>query len=845
MNRLTLTPIKTIPLMDHQTLFADILLPLPLPGYFTYRVPAALNELMQTGVRVVVPFGPRKIYSGLVRKVHQTPPAQFQAKYIHTVLDHTPVVTPGQFGFWEWMAEYYMCTPGEVMNAALPPAMKLASETRITLNPDFDGETEHLNEKEYLIVEALEIQKTLSLSEVTKISGQLKVFSLISNLMDKKIVLLQEELDNPYRPRLEKFVKLSPEYESEEKLKEAFDYAEKKAPRQLDALIAFIKLSGRYHSTVRDVAVKEITAVVKNAQNAIDALAAKGVFTITKQTISRFDHVEQDAGEIVFNEYQEIALNEIRELWKEKDCVLLHGVTSSGKTEMYIQLIKETLEKGLQALFLLPEIALTTQITRRIQNHFGDQAGVYHSRFNEMERTEVWNNLAMGGLKMAHKKINYQLVVGPRSALFLPFKQLGLIIVDEEHETSYKQHDPAPRYHARDAAIWLARQHGAKILLGSATPAVESFFNARSGKYGLVTLSKRYGGMQMPEIWVADVKKETREKTMKSHLSSLLHNQIQESLREKKQVILFKNRRGFAPHMECDQCNYIPTCTQCDVSLVYHKKINKLKCHYCGYSITPHNQCPTCGSTGIALKGFGTEKIEEELPLIFPDTTIQRMDLDTTRAKNAHNNIISDFEEKRIDILVGTQMVSKGLDFENVAVVGILSADSMLSFPDFRAHERAFQMMAQVSGRAGRKNNRGKVIIQALDPWHAVIRQVIDNNYEEMYNNQILERRNFHYPPFNRLVLLSLMHTDPQKVNNASAFVAGQLKRVLPHDNILGPEFPLVSRIKAQFIKNIMVKLDRKAGFMQQKNALKQIVDQYMADPKWKSVRLKINVDPG
>lgn len=830
--------------MEKTTLFVDILLPLPVPGYFTYRVPNELNELIQTGIRVVVPFGARKIYSGLIRKVHHTPPQKFQAKYILSVLDHLPVVTEKQFEFWEWVADYYMATPGDVMNIALPPAMKLASETKITLNPDFTDELPQLNEKEHLIIEALEIQKTLSLSEITKITGQQKVFNLIGNLMDKKIIFLQEELENPYRPKIEKFIRLSEAYQSEENLKEAFDYAEKRAPRQLEVIIAWIKISGRYQSSLREVSVKEINQSVANAQSAIDALVKKGIFEIYQKSVSRFDHISRTAKDIVFNEFQTKALNEIKEQWKEKDCVLLHGVTSSGKTEIYIQLIRDVIDSGKQVLFLLPEIALTTQIIKRIQHHFGDKAGVYHSRFNEMERTEVWNNLVNGGIETTGKRITYQLVVGPRSSVFLPFRELGLIIVDEEHETSYKQHDPAPRYHARDAAIWLANQHGAKVLLGSATPAVESYSNAKSGKYGLVTLSKRYGGMQMPEILVADIKKESREKKMKSHLSSLLYNHIQTALEEKKQVILFKNRRGFSIHMECDQCNYIPTCTQCDVSLVYHKHINKLKCHYCGYTVTPHSQCPSCGSTGISLKGYGTEKMEEELPVLYPDAKIKRMDLDTTRAKNAYNNIISDFEEKRIDILVGTQMVSKGLDFENVGVVGILSADSMLGFPDFRAHERAYQMMAQVSGRAGRKNDRGKVIIQALDPWHTIIRQVIDNNYEEMYQQQMLERRNFHYPPFYRLVLLTLMHADPQKVNASAAYLATQLRQQLPKDQILGPEFPPVARIKAQYLKNIIVKLNRSAGFVKQKQILKEITHRFSLDPKHKSVRLKINVDP-
>lgn len=831
--------------MQNQTLFVDILLPLPLPGYFTYRVPSDLNNQMQAGIRVVVQFGARKIYSGLVRRVHQSPPKDFQAKYILSVLDQIPVVNETQFLFWEWMSDYYMCFPGDVMNAALPPAMKLASETHICLNPDYDSSELELNDKEYLVVEALEIQKSLTLGEVSRITGQVKVISLISNLMDKKIILLKEELENPYREKVETFIRLNPEHESEEKLKLAFDYAEKKAPRQLEVLIAYIKLSGRYQSQPREVQVKEITSGVKNAQGAIKPLVDKGIFTLYKKVVSRFEHIAATAGEIVFNEFQQEALESIRNLWQQKECVLLHGVTSSGKTEMYIQLIKETLEKGMQVLYLLPEIALTTQITRRIQLHFGKRAGVYHSRFNEMERTEVWNKLAMAKTLNTDKDDSYHLIVGPRSALFLPYSNLGLIIVDEEHETSYKQHDPSPRYHARDAALMLATLHKARVLLGSATPSVESFYNARSGKYGLVTLTRRFGGMQMPEILVADMKKEMREKTMKSHLSSLLFSHITEALDQKKQVILFKNRRGFAPHMECDQCGYIPSCTQCDVSLVYHKGINKLKCHYCGYGFTPHNQCPKCGSTGIGLKGFGTEKIEEELPLLFPNATIQRMDLDTTRVKNAYANIIGDFERKTIDILVGTQMVSKGLDFENVGVVGILSADSMFSFPDFRAHERAFQMMAQVSGRAGRKNERGKVIIQAMDPWHSVVRQVIDNNYEEMYTNQILERNNFHYPPFHRLVILTLLHVDPQRVNEAAAWLAAELRNHLPKDNVLGPEFPVISRVKAQYMKNIMVKLDRRNHFMQHRQILKEVTHTFNLNSKFKGIRLKVNVDPG
>ena len=830
--------------MEKQTIFADVLLPLPLKGCFTYRVPVNLNAFMQPGIRVVVPFGPKKVYSALVRRVHKNPPSGFDAKYIYSVIDEIPIVFEKQFIFWEWIAEYYMATEGEVMNTALPPALKLASETRITLNPGFDKQYENLTEKEYLIAEALDIQKNLTISEVIKITGLQKVFPLIGNLIDKKVVLLKEELENPYRKKIEKFVKLSARCEKEEELKKVFDEVEQKAPKQLEVLVAFIRLSKRYVSDPRDVSAKEITSLVKNGSPAIESLVKKGVFEIYTQAVSRFDHALADAGKIDFNPHQAKALQDIKEQWKTKDHVLLHGVTSSGKTEIYIELIRQALEKGEQVLYLLPEIALTTQIIKRIQQHFGEKAGVYHSKFNEMERTEVWNNLAMGGVESLKTTIKYQLIVGPRSALFLPFRNLKLIIIDEEHETSYKQHDPAPRFHARDAAIWMAQLYQAKVLLGSATPAVETSFNGRNGKYGWVELKKRHGGVQMPEILVADIKKDTLRKQMKSHISPLLYKHITEALENKKQIILFQNRRGFSPRMECEQCNYIPNCTQCDVSLVYHKRINKLKCHYCGYMVTPPVKCPSCGYSAIKLKGFGTEKIEEEIPLLFPEAKIKRMDLDTTRAKNAYRNIISDFEEKRIDILVGTQMVSKGLDFENVEIVGILNADNMLTWPDFRAHERAFQMMLQVSGRAGRKNDRGKVIIQSFNPYHTIIRQVIDNNYDEMYRNEILERRNFHYPPFFRLILLTLSHRDPGVVNDASAFLARELRKKINSKFVLGPEYPLVSRIRALFLKTILVKLDRKPGFVEKKHQVRKILDDFSIDTRWKSVKLKINVDP-
>jgi len=830
--------------VENQTLFAEILLPLPLPGYFTYRVPAELNEVIRPGIRVVVPFGSKKIYSGLVRSVSTKPPIGFQAKYLSSVLDENPIVFESQFRFWEWIAQYYMCSVGEVMNAALPAALKLAGETKVILNPNFDGDIDSLNENEFLVVDALTVQKSLTISEVSKITRLQKTLPLIANLIEKHIISLSEDLHNSYQPKVEKFLRITPAFEPEEKLKEAFDYAQSKAPRQLEVLIAIIKLSGRYQANSKDVSVQNIKTIVKNPEGSILSLVRKGILEYYTKKVSRFDHGISTSTKSTLSEDQQSALENIKLQWGQKDVVLLHGVTSSGKTEIYIELIRDCLAQGKQVLYLLPEIALTTQIIIRIQQRFGDLAGVYHSKFNALERTEVWNNLALGGVESMGLQIKYQLVVGPRSALFLPYQNLGLVIVDEEHDPSYKQQEPAPRYNARDAAIWLAKSLGAKVLLGSATPSVESYYNAQIGKYSIVSLSKRYGGIQMPEILVADIKKEARQKTMKSHFSSILVNSLSEALDNKKQVILFQNRRGFSTRLECDQCNWIPMCLQCDVSLVYHKHIHKLKCHYCGYSVAPPSKCSSCGSTGIALKGFGTEKIEEELPLLFPRATIARLDLDTTRAKNAFQKILDDFGEKKIDVLIGTQMVSKGLDFDNVGVVGILSADSMLSYPDFRAHERAFQMMAQVSGRAGRKNSRGQVIIQALDPLHTIILQVIDNDFEGMYKNQILERRNFRYPPFYRLIILTVSHIDPQKVNKASDYLAVNLKKLFGKDAVLGPEFPIVAKIKGQYLKNTILKMSYQTNFQKQKEELRKLLDEFGMLANWKTVRVKINVDP-
>ncbi|MCD4745344.1 MAG: primosomal protein N' [Bacteroidales bacterium] len=827
------------------TLFADVLLPLPVSGLFTYRVPYDMNDSIIVGQRVVVQFGKKKIYTAIVTKIHQNPPANNYVKYISSILDIQPLVNHIQLKFWDWISEYYMCTKGEVMNVALPSALKLASESKIVLNPDFNDNFDLLNEKEYLIAEALSIQKTLTITEVAEIVDQKKIIHLIKTLIEKGVVLVEEELKERYKPKIETYVRLTEKYNDEDNLKEAFKILEKKAYKQLELLMSYITLSNNFSNKLLEVKRPQLLKSINASSAQLNSLIKKGILETYEKISSRLEQYNASlkVENIQLNEFQSKAYQEIKKAFQEKDVVLFHGVTSSGKTEIYIKLIKETIDQGKQVLYLLPEIALTTQIINRLKKYFGENINVYHSKYNENERVEIWNKVLKRSINNELQKSDFQIILGPRSSLFLPFNNLGLIIVDEEHDSSYKQYDPAPRYNARDSAIYLASMHKAKTILGSATPSIESYFNAKSGKYALVELNKRYGGIQMPEILVVDLKKESRQKTMKSHFSSFLLKHIEEALKNNEQVILFQNRRGFSLRLECDICNYMPECKNCDVTLIYHKHINQLRCHYCGYSTRIPERCPACGSTNIIMKGFGTEKVEEELAILLPEARISRMDLDTTRSKNAYQKIINDFEEKRIDILVGTQMVTKGLDFDNVSIVGVLNADNMINFPDFRSFERSFQLMAQVSGRAGRKNKRGKVIIQAFNPYHSVIRYVIDNDYSSMFQTQIAERKNFKYPPFYRLIQLKLKHKDYKLLNNAAGDLAKQLRGKFGN-RILGPEYPIVSRIKNQYLKHILIKLERNISLSSMKLELKKQIDIFYTEQNYKSVRVLIDVDP-
>lgn len=861
--------------MSRITYFVDVIVPLALPNLYTYRVPYELNEVVMIGKRVVVQFGKGKLYSALIRAIHNTPPKQYTAKYIDSILDEQPIVTIQQFQFWDWISQYYMCTIGEVMVAALPGGLRLTSETKIVINPSHLKATitndlkSEISDKEYLLIEALEIRNVLTLTEIAAIVEQKTIYPIIKSLIEKGIVLIQEELKEKFKPKIETFIRITEYADVEENLKIIFSTLEKKAHKQLEVLMAFITLSKRYSEERQEVKKTDILKMVNGAEGALTSLIKKNIFEVYDREAGRLTNVDNENKISQLNEIQQEVLDSIQQQFFAKECtpsivknqaeqvviaattstlqkpklnkevVLLHGVTSSGKTEIYVKLIETMIAAGKQVLYLLPEIALTTQIINRLRKYFGNVVGVYHSKFNENERVEIWNKI----LNTKENELKYKLIIGARSSLFLPFNNLGLIIVDEEHDTSYKQYDPAPRYNARDGAIYLAHIHKAKTVLGSATPSVETYYNALEGKYGLANIHNRFGGVQMPEIIIADVKEATRRKQMKSHFSPALLDAITLALDKKEQIILFQNRRGFAPQLECNVCAWIPQCVNCDVSLTYHKTTNQLRCHYCGYSIKPPSKCAACGDTDMKMKGFGTEKIEEELNVFYPRAKIMRMDLDTTRSKFAHQHIIQDFEEGNIDILVGTQMVTKGLDFDNVSMVGILNADSMLNFPDFRSFERSYQLMAQVAGRAGRKNKRGLVIIQTQNPSHSIIQEVIANDYLSMYTNQLLDRKNFNYPPFSRLVEITLIHKDINIVNASAKYLADALKKYLGK-RVLGPEFPIVSRIRNSYHKNILIKIEKDISVAEVKKGIVELLIKFKSLVEFKIVRIQIDVDP-
>lgn len=814
--------------------FVDVILPLALPNLYTYRVPQEMNGAVGVGYRVIVQFGKNKLYSAIVSRLHTEVP-KYTAKFIEGVLDHHAEVTDTQLKFWDWMSQYYMCTRGEVMVAAVPVGLRLSSETKIVLSPTWDGMRDHFDDETHTLIEAVEVRSVLSLDEISEVLGRKTIMPFIRKLIDADVLAIYEEIKDRYRPKFETFIRLADELSDEEKLKALFAVLEKRAFKQVETLLTFLHISGKYSGKEIPVSRAALIKACKDETTGITGLIKRGALVQEQIEVSRLDRRATQQMDAELSPHQTKAYDDIRKHFEDKNVVLLHGVTSSGKTEIYTKLIREQLNNNRQVLYLLPEIALTTQLIVRLRKHFGETVLIYHSRFNEEERVEVWREVS---------KEQPCIVIGARSAIFLPYRNLGLVIVDEEHDPSFKQMDPAPRYNARESAIWLAKLHDAKTLLGSATPSVESFFNAKHQLYGFAELHERYGGAVLPEITVADVKEATKKKMMKSHFSPLLVDKINEVLARKEQVILFQNRRGFAPSIECQSCGHVPHCVRCDVSLTYHKHSHQLKCHICGYSTDLPSTCEACGTTELKLKGFGTEKIEEEIGLIFPDAKVARMDLDTTRGKFSLQTIINDFEQGKTNILVGTQMVTKGLDFGNVALVGILSADQVLNYPDFRAHERAYQLMAQVAGRAGRREKQGEVVVQTFNPAHFIIDCVIRNDYYAVYQNELADRMQFHYPPFHRLIRITVRGKDSTLVDMGAQYLAQNLKLSMG-SRILGPEYPSVARIRDEFYKNILVKLEREGNSGKMKEVIARYVAEFKVHADFKKLRVVIDVDPG
>nr|WP_321227705.1 primosomal protein N' [uncultured Psychroserpens sp.] len=812
--------------------FINVILPIPLEKSFTYAITKAEADFLQPGIRVSVPFGKSKIYTALVLEIHNNAPQVYEAKDIHQILDETPIVTTQQLQHWHWMSKYYMCTLGDVMRAALPSPFILESETVVSKNESVVINDEDLKDDEFVIYEALHHQSSLKIQDMMSILDKKNVLPVIKRLLEKNVISVQEEIYEKYKPKLIRYVKIASKFSSENGLKDLIEELSR-APKQRDVIMTLFSISAQ---TKKPVKVSDLSETSGASSSIIKTLIDKGIL---EEYHIQMDRVQYDGDDNEdskrLNEHQEKALAEISKTFESQNITLLHGVTSSGKTEIYVKLIEDQLKAKKQVLYLLPEIALTTQLVERLQNYFGEQVAVFHSKYSAHERVEVWNNV-LNNLPKA------QVVLGARSSVLLPFKNLGLIIVDEEHESSYKQFDPAPRYHARDTAIVLANIFRSKTLLGSATPSLESYYNAQQGKYGLVELNHRYNDVMMPDIELIDIKDKQKRKRMQGHFSDRLIEEIKETLEQGFQVILFQNRRGFSPIIECNSCGHAPQCPNCDVSLTYHQYRGQLRCHYCGYNSVMPKTCDACGSVELDSKGFGTEQVEQEAKLLFPDHKVGRMDLDTTRGKYGYEKIITALEQGEIDILVGTQMLTKGLDFRNVKLVGIMNADNMLNFPDFRAHERSYQLMTQVSGRAGRTKERGKVLIQTYNPYHKILQQVSTNSYFEMFEEQLSERHAFKYPPVFRMIKITLKHKEYQKVDVGADWYAKSLRTVFGQ-YVLGPEFPPVARIRNQYLKHILVKIPQKQSLGRTKEAIMKINTSFLSVKDFRPIRVILNVD--
>lgn len=812
--------------------FVEVILPLALAKTFTYSVSETEFHYIKKGMRVAVPFGKTKIYTGLVIESHRNKPTLYDAKEIYQILDVNPIVTEIQMAHWQWIASYYMCAIGDVYRGALPSALLLESETIISYQSASFVDESLLTDDEYLVYEALQQQSSLKIQDIMSILNKKNVLPVIQKLVEKNILVLQEEIHENYTPKKIRYVKLHSQFETEDGLNNLLAIL-KNANKQREIVLCYFQLTA---TEKKPITVKKLIEVTNTSATIIKALIEKGILEEYYVEVDRvvFEGRKSNTN-LQLSQAQQVALDEIKAGFTKKEVALLHGVTSSGKTEIYIKLIEDYLSTGKQILYLLPEIALTTQIVERLRHYFGDKVAVFHSKYSNNERVEVWHKVLTNSPKA-------QICIGARSALFLPFSTLGLIIIDEEHEQTFKQVDPAPRYHARDAGIVLANFHQSKVLLGSATPSLETYYNALNGKYSLIEITERYGKVQMPAIELVDLKDKYFRKMMTGHFSDSLIAEITTALSMGEQVILFQNRRGFSPVVECMTCGHVPQCQQCDVSLTYHKHKNQLRCHYCGYSIAKPTHCHACSSIDLTTKGFGTEQIQQELIALFPNAKIGRMDQDTTRGKFGFEKIIDSFKNREIDILVGTQMLAKGLDFDNLSLVGILNADTMLYHPDFRAFERSFQMMTQVSGRSGRSAKQGKVIIQTYNPNHNTIQQVVNTDYEAMYKEQLYDRQIYFYPPFYKLIKLTLKHRDFDKLKEGSMWLYEVFKQNLTIP-ILGPEEPPISRIRNEYIRTILIKIPANMPLQSTKKTIQKILNSFDAVSQYRTIKVAVNVD--
>lgn len=821
-----------------QQYFAEVLLPLPLNNTFTYQIPDDMVTRLKIGFRVIVPFGRKKYYTAIVTAITNIRPGDYEIKNISLILDDYPIIRHPQLKFWNWIAEYYLCTTGDVYKAAVPAGLKVESETFIELNSDFEESADNrLNERETIICQLLDHSGRMTPSEIEKKTGFKNVEAIVSRLLEREAIIISEKLVERYRSRKEAYVRLNIKPGDNEAMHLAFDKVHN-AKKQETALLALIELTRFNRATTQPKEVTRAELLERSGVTTpiLKALADKGIIEIYKKEINRFRYNGLVAGELPkLSKPQSEALANIHRSFIDKNITLLHGVTSSGKTEIYIHLISYVLRQGNQALYLVPEIALTTQLTHRLQKVFGDKVIIYHSKFSDNERVDIWKRM----LSTPEPCV----VIGARSSVFLPFSNLSLVIVDEEHESSYKQQDPAPRYNARDAATVLASMYGAKTLLGSATPSVDTYHKATTGKYGLVTLSERYEGVQLPTIEIIDMNLARRKKETDGTFATRTRSLANEALTRNEQVIFFLNRRGYAPMALCKQCGWVPKCENCDVSLTYHRRFNQLICHYCGATHPLPNVCPACKEPGVEVVGYGTERVEDEVTAAFPDAKISRLDLDTTRNKDGYENIIEDFSKKRSQILVGTQMVTKGLDFDGVSLVGVINADSLINFPDFRSNERAFNMLEQVAGRAGRRNTRGIVAVQTTQPSNPILTHLANHDYYGFYEMEIEERQRYNYPPFTRLIYIYLKHRDNDTLTELSVIYSNKL-RGLFGTRVFGPEEPMIARIQSLYIRKIMLKIEINASMTKVKNILRNLFETMHEDPRMKGLIIYYDIDP-